>query len=111
MTMQQKSSMIDLFAINLDQPQLTLARWWSELNHWKFPAELIDLQPEGWNTWTIDQMHDFIRPLMHELRARVPKKELMRYHWRVNIARTDAEFEEWWVDENGYWNRRIGIST
>jgi hypothetical protein len=93
---------IDLFAVDLDQPIETLARWYNEFNCWKWPSDLLDLKPEWYEIEgngyppQIYRCAAYIRPLMRAIDDKIGHKECLRWHHLHNLGRTDQEFEQWW---------------
>ena len=96
---------LDLWNVDFEQPEPVLATWWNIFNRWEFPTELIHLMPEDWSNWNYGTKHDFIRGIMRHLAELVPEKERMRFHHRVNLGRTEEEFEEWWNKNDAPWLR------
>ena len=98
----------DLFNLDLDQPVTTLARWYDDLNGWRWPH---DLQPApegytddqaGWEKWPRERRQRHIRPIMRAIAARVPHQERLRYAHIHRLGRTDAEFEKWWAENQDF---------
>lgn len=94
--------MIDLFAVDLDQPTETLARWWNQFNHWDWPPELADLKPpeplsrDHEEKITLKEYH-LIWPIMRAIEEKITFKECLRWAHTHNLGSTDAEFEQWWA--------------
>ena len=97
--------------INLSKPIETLARWWNTLNCWEWPEDLPG-KPENFENmaryFTLDNPQqgkiwtkfDVISPINKAIKAKIGKKECLRYHHIHNIGRTNDEFEQWWNEES-----------
>lgn len=72
----------------------TLAQYWCSFNSWEFPVQLKEFQPKGWKSFSMDVMHQYLKPVSKYIRNRVPEKELLR-EWNKNRM-NDKQFEAWW---------------
>jgi hypothetical protein len=91
---------LDLWAIDLDQSEETLCRWWNTFNFWNWPEDLSDLKPSNYDDWAPNRKHTYIHPIMRAIYDKVPIKTLLKWHHVHNLGWTEARSDAWWGSEN-----------
>lgn len=72
----------------------TLARYWCSFNNWNFPYQLKKFEPKGWDTFPVDVMYQYLKPVSQYIQNTVPEKQLFREWNRFKMS--DEDFELWW---------------
>lgn len=81
-----------------DMSNNDLARIGDALNGYEWPDDLPG-KPEGWEEMNFDERDPWVEPILHSIKDQLGQKALLRYHHKVNLGKTDQEFEDWWDDK------------
>lgn len=76
-------------------PMEDLPEVWSRINHFEWDARLGEM-PDGWENMSIPEKHQVTRDIYSCIESRSSNKELLRYHHKVELGRTDQQFDDWW---------------
>lgn len=76
-------------------PMEDLPEVWSRINHFEWDTRLGEM-PDGWENMSILEKHQVTRDIYSCIESRSSRKELLRYHHKVELGRTDQQFEDWW---------------
>lgn len=76
-------------------PREALPEVWNRINRFEWDTRLGEM-PNGWENMSLLERHQATKDICSCIESRSSSKELLRYHHKVELGRTDQQFEDWW---------------